>query len=65
MATSAEVKARLHEPHVDLRDWLTEVDAIGELKRIEGVDWNLEMGAVAERVAFSPVRNDLGLQEAG
>ena len=47
MATSAEAKVQLHEPHVDLRDWLTRVDAIGELTKIEGVDWNLEMGVIA------------------
>jgi 4-hydroxy-3-polyprenylbenzoate decarboxylase len=50
MASSAEVKVRLNEPHVDLRDWLEKVDAIGELKTIAGVEWNLEMGAVAEMI---------------
>jgi len=34
--------------YVDLRDWIAEVDALGELSRIEGCDWNLEMGALAE-----------------
>src|SRR5262249_31611891 len=29
-----------------LRDWLTQVDAMGELRTLEGIDWNLEMGAV-------------------
>ncbi len=27
----------------DLRTWLNEVDKIGELKHVEGVDWNLGM----------------------
>lgn len=32
----------------DLRDWLREVDRLGELKRVGAeVDWDLEMGAVA------------------
>jgi 4-hydroxy-3-polyprenylbenzoate decarboxylase len=57
MATSAEAKVRLHEPHVDLRDWLTRVDAIGELTKIEGVDWNLEMGAVAEMIYHARPEN--------
>ena len=38
------------EPHVDLRDWLQRVEGIGQLKRIKGVHWNLEMGAVAEMI---------------
>jgi UbiD family decarboxylase len=38
------------EPHVDLRDWIERADSIGELMRISGVDWNLEMGAVAEMI---------------
>jgi len=32
----------------DLRDWIEKVDEFGELKKVEGVDWNLEMGAIAE-----------------
>jgi UbiD family decarboxylase len=37
-------------PHKDLRDWLARVEGIGELMRVSGVDWNLEMGAVAEMI---------------
>jgi hypothetical protein len=29
-----------------LRDWLIKVDEMDELRRLEGVDWNLEMGAI-------------------
>ena len=32
----------------DLREWLEQVDAMGELRRIPGCDWNLEIGALAE-----------------
>ena len=32
----------------DLRDWIAKVEGFGELKRVPGVDWNLEMGAVTE-----------------
>jgi UbiD family decarboxylase len=35
-------------PYTDVRDWIAQVDAFGELARIEGCDWNLEMGALAE-----------------
>jgi hypothetical protein len=31
-----------------LRDWLVQVDAMGELRTLEGIDWNLEMGAVVD-----------------
>ncbi len=32
----------------DLRGWLTEVGESGDLQIIEGVDWDLELGAIAE-----------------
>ncbi|HEX9144993.1 MAG TPA: UbiD family decarboxylase [Candidatus Binatia bacterium] len=31
-----------------LRDWLAKVDKMGELRTLEGIDWNLEMGAVVD-----------------
>ena len=34
--------------YTDLRDWIDQVDALGELSRVEGCDWNLEIGALAE-----------------
>src|ERR1051325_8859187 len=40
-----------------LRDWLARADEVGELKRVDGADWNLEVGAVAEvaqRLDHSP-----------
>jgi hypothetical protein len=30
--------------YTGLRDWLTKVDALGELSTLENIDWNLEMG---------------------
>jgi 4-hydroxy-3-polyprenylbenzoate decarboxylase len=36
------------KPYKDLREWLERVDELGELKRIEGAHWNLEMGAITE-----------------
>ena len=32
----------------DLRGWIAEADRIGELKRINGADWNVEIGAITE-----------------
>jgi len=34
-----------------LRDYIDEVDRAGELKVIEGADWNLEIGAITELMA--------------
>ncbi|HTM10452.1 MAG TPA: UbiD family decarboxylase [Verrucomicrobiae bacterium] len=34
--------------YTDLRDWLTQVDGFGELKTVEGADWDLEIGAITE-----------------
>jgi len=31
-----------------LRDWLVKVDELGEVRTLEGVDWNLEMGAIVD-----------------
>ena len=35
-------------PHRDMRDWLQMVDAIGELKVLEGVDWQENIGRITE-----------------
>ena len=32
----------------DLRDWMSQVESFGELRNIEGADWNLEIGAITE-----------------
>lgn len=36
---------------LDLRDWIAGVEKRGELKRLNGVDWNLEMGVLNELFA--------------
>ena len=46
-----------NKPHVDLRDWIERVSSVGELMRISGVDWNLEMGAVAEMIYHARPEN--------
>lgn len=35
----------------DLREWLDRVDEMNELKVVEGVEWDLELGAVTDLVA--------------
>jgi hypothetical protein len=37
----------------DLRGWIERVKSFGELRIIEGADWNQEIGAVAEVAAHS------------
>jgi 4-hydroxy-3-polyprenylbenzoate decarboxylase len=34
-----------------LRDWIEQVDALGELRRLSGASWDLEIGAISEIVA--------------
>jgi hypothetical protein len=34
-----------------LRDWLAKVDQFGELRKVDGVDWNLEMGGWPQKNA--------------
>lgn len=40
----------LARPYEGLREWLDIADSIGELKRINGADWNLEIGTLAELI---------------
>ena len=46
-----EIKAGRTPTYKDLREWLEIVESFGELKKIDGADWNLEMGTLAELVA--------------
>lgn len=32
----------------DLREWMSQVDQLGELKRIDGAHWDVEIGAITE-----------------
>jgi len=41
-------------PHLDLREFLARIEQAGELLRIPRVDWNLEMGTLAEAVNERP-----------
>ncbi|HKU46493.1 MAG TPA: UbiD family decarboxylase, partial [Burkholderiales bacterium] len=33
---------------LDLRAWLAEMQRLGELREVQGADWNLELGAISE-----------------
>ncbi|HEY7218360.1 MAG TPA: hypothetical protein VH985_08195, partial [Candidatus Binatia bacterium] len=51
----SEKNEPLHEgnmprPYDDVRQWLELVESMGELKRIDGADWDLEIGTLAELV---------------
>src|SRR3989338_2926985 len=46
-----EIKIGKALTYKDQREWIEIVDVIVELKKIDGVDWNLEMGTLAELVA--------------
>lgn len=35
-------------PSRDLRDWIQSAEELGELKRIDGADWDVEIGAITE-----------------
>ena len=41
-------------PHRDLREFLSRIERAGELLRVPGAHWNLEMGALAESVNERP-----------
>jgi UbiD family decarboxylase len=41
-------EVRAGRPHDDLRDWLQMVDAAGELRVLEGVDWEENIGRITE-----------------
>ena len=45
-AESPAMRARAG--YKDLREWIAAIDQMGELKRIAGADWNLEIGAISE-----------------
>src|SRR6266852_7134143 len=39
-----------HAPHADIREFLARIEAAGELLRVPGAHWDLEMGTLAEIV---------------
>ena len=43
-------EGNLPRPYDDVRQWLDLVEKMGELKRVNGADWNLEIGTMAELI---------------
>jgi 3-polyprenyl-4-hydroxybenzoate decarboxylase len=43
-------EGNLPHSYEDVRQWLDLVESMGELKRINGADWNLEIGLMAELI---------------
>src|SRR6266850_2616790 len=53
--TSSQVPESIDERNLprsydDVRQWLELVESMGELKRVDGADWNLEIGTMAELI---------------
>ena len=44
--------------HTDLRDWLDDVEKHGELKKIDGVDYDLEMAGICEIIAEENIKSN-------
>ena len=38
----------------DLREFIGRVESLGEMRKIDGADWDLEIGAITEVAASSP-----------
>lgn len=51
---SAKLWNAHEQPHLDLREFLARIEQAGELLTIPRVDWNLEMGTLAEAVNERP-----------
>ena len=45
---SVETKNQTLGNPLDPRTWLRDVEALGELTKLQGADWNLELGAISE-----------------
>ena len=43
--------SRRNEGYQDLRDLLERFEQMGEVEKIDGADWNLEVGAISEMTA--------------
>lgn len=55
VAVAQEVeRARSCPPFADLRAFIDEVEARGQLVRVDGADWDLEIGAITELAATRP-----------
>ncbi len=51
--------------YTDLRDWIGQVDAMGELRRVNGADWKDELSAIADISAHPVLFDRIGDYPAG
>ena len=49
-ATAPRLENELRIPYEDLREWLAEAEALGEVKHVEGASWERDIGMAAEVV---------------
>lgn len=56
--SEGEKRRWLHDdrPHRGLREFIDRAEGAGELLRVKGVNWDLEMGALAEAVSRSEAK---------
>ena len=45
-----------HRSYKDLRGYLAVADKLGELRRVDGADWDLEFGAITEVAARATIQ---------
>ncbi len=62
--TSSQVPEPIDERNLprsydDVRQWLDLVESMGELKRIDGADWDLEIGTMSRRSFLRWIRRNL------
>src|SRR3990170_6458936 len=43
--------------YADLRDWLKQVEGFGEVLRLNGADWNLEIGGLCDIIVREAKKN--------
>ena len=46
--SKAVVRGPRTGPYTDLRDWLRSVEAMGELRRVDGATWQEDIGRISE-----------------
>jgi len=51
MKAQANLREEAFPIYRDLREWLEQAEKLGEIKRVRGAHWDLEMGGLAEIVA--------------
>lgn len=53
----ARVNSRSEPQYGDLRDLIGRIDSMGDLLRVDGVDWDLELGGVLDMIYHAETKN--------